>query len=277
MAPGADFSLFSSLRYDPGLLQSPENASVSCAPGTPSPFYMLRYHRDRMLLAAEYFQWDSAALRLAGDAGLERLNQELEAEVMNWFAPNSAPDSQSLKIRTLLTSAGGLTIELSPVPPVPLGNLFPATLTPPHAPSLPPWHLFLDTLPTAPSPFTSYKTTSRDMYTDARSRAGILSFQSTAETILVNPSGELMEGSVTSVYFFRDGKWVTPSVASGGQIGTTRRWLIEQRYCIEGTVEAESLQDGEMCWISNGLRGLTLCKFISNREAHSENTPSKGN
>jgi len=109
------------------------------------------------------------------------------------------------------------------------------------------------------------------MYTNARSRAGIHSFQSSAEIVLVNPSGELMEGSVTSVYFLRDGKWVTPSVASGGQIGTTRRWLIEQGYCVEGIVEAESLQDGEMCWISNGLRGLTLCKFISNREAHNEN------
>jgi 4-amino-4-deoxychorismate lyase len=94
--------------------------------------------------------------------------------------------------------------------------------------------------------------------------------------VLVNPSGELMEGSVTSVYFFRDGKWVTPSVASGGQIGTTRRWLIERGYCIEGIVKAESLQDGEMCWISNGLRGLTLCKFTSNRETHNENTSSKG-
>ena len=97
MASDADFSLFSSLRYDPGVLQSSENASVSCA-GTPSPFYMLRYHRDRMLLAAEYFQWDRAASRLADDAGLERLNQELEDEVKSWFASNNAPDSQSLKV-----------------------------------------------------------------------------------------------------------------------------------------------------------------------------------
>ena len=100
MASEADFSLFSSLRYDPGLLQSAENASVSCAPGTPSPFYMARYHRDRMLLAAKHFQWDKAVSRLDGDTGLQRLNQELHAEVKNWFAANAAPESQSLKVRS---------------------------------------------------------------------------------------------------------------------------------------------------------------------------------
>ena len=112
------------------------------------------------------------------------------------------------------------------------------------------------------------------MYTTARSRAGIHSFREPAEVVLVNPAGELMEGSLTSVYFFRDGKWVTPSIASGGQIGTTRRWLIEQGHCVEGVIEAGSLQDREMCWISNGLRGLTLCKYISNRET-CEKTSSK--
>jgi 4-amino-4-deoxychorismate lyase len=115
------------------------------------------------------------------------------------------------------------------------------------------------------------------MYATARSRAGIKSFQEHAEVVLVNPAGELMEGSVTSVYFFRDGKWVTPPVTSGGQIGTTRRWLMEQGHCIEGVIEAKSLQDGEMCWISNGLRGLILCRYISNRETHEKTSSGKDN
>ncbi|KAH0559520.1 hypothetical protein GP486_003967 [Trichoglossum hirsutum] len=270
MALQTDFLLFSSLRYDPRLLQVPANASVSHKPGVPSSFYMLRFHRDRMLLAAEHFQWDKAVSRLAGDVGLERLNHDLEDEVQSWFASSDEQGSQSLKVRTLLTPTGVLTIELSPVPPVPLEHLFPTTLTPSSNLSAPPWRVLLDPCPTNPSPFTSYKTTSRDMYATARSRAGIQSFQEHAEVVLVNPDGELMEGSVTSVYFFRDGKWITPSVTSGGQIGTTRRWLIEKGHCIEGIVEAKSLEDGEVCWISNGLRGLTLCKYISNRETRED-------
>jgi 4-amino-4-deoxychorismate lyase len=98
MALEADFSLFSSLRYDPNLLQIPANASVSHKPDTPSPFYMLRFHRDRMLLAAKYFQWEKAVSRLTGDVGLEHLNQDLEGEVKNWFASSDVQESQSLKV-----------------------------------------------------------------------------------------------------------------------------------------------------------------------------------
>ncbi|KAH0542034.1 hypothetical protein FGG08_003498 [Glutinoglossum americanum] len=277
MALEADFSLFSSLRYDPNLLQSTANASVSYISGTPSPFYMLRYHRDRMLSAAEYFRWDMVVSRLKDDAGLKYLNQELETEVKNWFASNGEQESQSLKIRTLFTPTSVLTIELSPVPPVPLENLFPTTLNPSSTLSTPPRAIYLDSCPTPPSPFTSYKTTSRDMYATARSRAGIHSFQEHSEVVLVNPAGELMEGSLTSVYFFRDGKWVTPSVASGGQIGTTRRWLIDKGFCIEGIIEAKSLQDGESCWISNGLRGLILCQYISNLKDHNKTSSREDN
>jgi hypothetical protein len=51
-----------------------------------------------MLSAAGYFQWDKAVSRLDGDAGLERLNQELETEIKNWFASNGEQEFQSLKV-----------------------------------------------------------------------------------------------------------------------------------------------------------------------------------
>ena len=46
-----DFQLLSTLRYDPQLLHAQEN----------SPFYMLTYHRDRMLAAAKRLDWEAAA------------------------------------------------------------------------------------------------------------------------------------------------------------------------------------------------------------------------
>lgn len=50
-----EFSIFTATRYDPILLDSEVNGSLSFS--SPSPFYMLVYHRDRMLEAARHFQW----------------------------------------------------------------------------------------------------------------------------------------------------------------------------------------------------------------------------
>ena len=71
-----------------------------------------------------------------------------------------------------------------------------------------------------------------------------------------------MEGSLTSLFFRRAGKWVTPAVSSGGQAGTTRRWLLEKGLCIEDIVRVDTLQEGEDCWISNGVRGLVWSRVI---------------
>lgn len=121
------------------------------------------------------------------------------------------------------------------------------------------WRLFIDTQPTVPSAFTSYKTTKRAMYDAARHRVGIKSYAVSSEVILYNTKGEVMEGSLTSLYFFREGQWMTPLVACGGQIGTTRRWLIDRKLVVEGIILKDSLGDGEECYISNGVRGLVKC------------------
>ncbi|KAI9842808.1 MAG: hypothetical protein M1837_006911 [Sclerophora amabilis] len=295
--PAADFSLFSSLRYDPQLLQSAPNSDLSGRKGHPSPFYMLRFHRDRMLAAAAHFGWDSTTSRLQGDQGLLRLEQDLEAEVGTWLSGDgrkqgsSSEEGQSLKapdikpLHNLLTTssdemitAGDLTVEISPTPPVPLDNLYPSVLRPPSPPTTTNttrrttstgtatsscYAIHLDTHPTHPSPFTSFKTTSRDMYGSARARAAIHSPTDAAEVVLVNPAGELMEGSLTSVYLFRDGRWTTPPVVvSGGQAGTTRRWLIERGLCVEGVVRAEEVRGGEGVWISNGVKGMVWGRVV---------------
>jgi len=118
-----------------------------------------------------------------------------------------------------------------------------------------------DTKRTPPSPYTSYKTTSRDMYVSARERVGITDAAAKKEVLILSErEGEVMEGSLTSVFFWREGRWMTPPVASGGQIGTTRRWALENGFCQEGVVGAENLIDGEECWISNGVRGFNLGK-----------------
>ncbi|KAI9813647.1 MAG: hypothetical protein M1827_003718 [Pycnora praestabilis] len=271
MAFPTPFQVFSSLRLDPLLLQSPANTTLSYQTSA-SPLYMLNYHRDRLLSAAQHFKWEMVITKLSGEAGLEFLSNSLLGQQLG----------EPSKIRILFSHDATITVETSPTPPVPLSALYPTELkhsnaftpsartggapclgpndhvikNPEDQATSEPWRIFIDTQPTQPSPFTSFKTTSRNMYTEARARAGIKTYQEPAEVLLVNPQGEIMEGSLTSVYFFRMGRWKTPPASSGGQDGTTRRWLLEKGLCEEDVVFADSIVDGEECFISNGVRGV---------------------
>lgn len=64
-----------------------------------------------------------------------------------------------------------------------------------------------------------------------------------------------MEGSITTPYFARKGKWVTPPTAHGGNVGTTRRWALETGLCSEREVLRCDVKVGEVVWLSNGARG----------------------
>ncbi|KAJ5054856.1 uncharacterized protein L3040_001118 [Drepanopeziza brunnea f. sp. 'multigermtubi'] len=281
-----DFELFSSLRYDP--LLTPLAANTEAWDGEArfsSPFYMLPYHRDRMLQAAEHFGWTKAADTIRGTDGFNHLLKTLTASI----------DTQSptpARVKARLSHDGAISVESSTaIPAVTRWNLYPERIPHPSsdaasqmtrvspstggaltlgdgdavygdAPKGPAWEVLPDTVRTAPSPFTSYKTTSRDVYSSARERVGITGMAEKREVLIVSEKeGEIMEGSLTSVFFWRDGKWTTPPVSSGGQIGTTRRWALEKGLCVEGIVKVDSLVDGEECWISNGVRGFQYGKI----------------
>lgn len=93
----ADFSLLTSLRNDGLLLQCKENTLLSGRIGRATAFYMLQYHRDRILAAAKYFDWDAVVSRLEGETGLSRLHEDLTAEVDQWQA--SSGSEGPLKVR----------------------------------------------------------------------------------------------------------------------------------------------------------------------------------
>lgn len=234
-----------------------------------------------MLLAAEHFGWAKAANAIRGPEGLKNLLSKLTEAI--------AETSSPLRVRTLLNHEGEITIETSATPATTEFNLFPRRLPPPRPaekrmvvspltggalslgpcdsvhgdpPTSDPWLVLPDTVRIAPSPYTSYKTTSRDMYTSARERVGILEMGEKKEVLIVSDEGEIMEGSLTSVFFWREGNWVTPNVKSGGQVGTTRRWALQKGMCVEGVVRVDELVDGEECWISNGVRGFQAGKVI---------------
>lgn len=232
--------LFSSIRYDSALAQVPRSKLNHAGWNfvTTSSFYMLDYHRDRILRAAKYWGWDAAVNALDGDEGLARVAEFLAASV-----PLSQPSS--LRVKLTVSEAGIMGCETSSTPEIALTSLFPETLSRPGksrtesraaAPALQPeYEVVVDSVRTSPSEYTHYKTTKRDMYDSSRRRAQ-MDMSGCREVLLVNIEGLVMEGSLTTPYFWRDDRWVTPSIAaqyspglgSGGQDGTTRRWALER-------------------------------------------------
>ena len=101
------------------------------------------------------------------------------------------------------------------------------------------------------------------MYDYARLSAGIQSFQDAKEVLLFNSDGEIMDASITTPYFYRNGEWVVPAVPCGGQMSVTRRWAVEQGLCTDGVVDVNSLRHDEIIWLSNAVKGFFTARFVS--------------
>lgn len=274
---GEDFQLFTSLRFDPTLPQLVDSQcdDIGWNSTKPSPYYMLDYHRDRMLKAASHWGWGKAVAAIEGPEGLTRLESFITGQL------SQDTSDQPRRVKVLLSREAQFGLESSVVPETPLANLFPQQLVGPSDSSSaadqesplgqlrlsPPYVVHLDDRSTRRSEYTHYKTTKRDMYDQARTRAGLKPTDATQEVLIVDDAtGSIMEGSLTTPYFRRGGRWVTPPVAkklstddgSGGQDGTTRRWALERGLAVEEEVKARDVADGEVVWLSNGVRGFVF-------------------
>ncbi|KAM5467108.1 putative aminodeoxychorismate lyase [Microsporum audouinii] len=260
------FKLISTLRYDPELMKgrliSPPYSGPAC-----SPYYLLEYHRGRLLDAARGFRWTEAISQVHSLApSAEKFAETLDAQV---------PDkSQPWRLRIMLDHGGRLTVEASPAPSPFYSHIF---FFPPqpsfsslyiHNKDVIRWKVRLDTQPTQPSLFTKHKTTARDIYNAARTRANLTSAADPIEVLMYNLKGEVMEGSITTVYLKKrvgdevprgmvgDDEWVTPPLMCGGNSATTRRYALDTGICSEDIIHVDTLAAGEELWLSNGARGF---------------------
>ena len=103
------FHLFTSLRYDPLLLRSPSNSSPTLNFTTPSPFYMLVYHRDRMLEAAQHFDFHAVASYLSDGAKLHQtlLDRVWDPSQKTRTTPTSSPPMPNTPQPTALAPPTG--------------------------------------------------------------------------------------------------------------------------------------------------------------------------
>ncbi|PHH82165.1 hypothetical protein CDD82_6787 [Ophiocordyceps australis] len=216
MAASSTFSIITSIRYDPSLMQVPllpgfEHAGWNYF--NKSSFYMLDLHRDRLLRAASHWNWQAAIHLLSGDAGLEALSRMAQAYLMT----TNANPNQPKRLRVIVSSLGTVSFAQFDTPVIPLKNLFPQCLPSPasspihdESPASPCFTLVVDTCHTDRSEFTHYKTTIRNMYNDARQRVGIQQAD-LKEVLIINAQDQtVIEASLTTPYFWRQGKWVTP-------------------------------------------------------------------
>ncbi|KAL2045198.1 hypothetical protein N7G274_002280 [Stereocaulon virgatum] len=249
-----DFKIMTAIRSDALLASVPIQTSLS--PGfKPSQFYMQDFHRDRMLAAAVAFNWPQKPMEMISN--LERL---LSAHLKCKYKDSCY--ASPLKVRVIIFRGGAMNVTSIPVPAVELVCLIPTSLAELLA-QLPIFRIYISPTCTSPSPFTSHKTTKRVQYDVIRALLPSSSEQSDveispllAEILLVNTSGEIMEGSITTPYFLREGGWITPAAESGGNLGTTRRYALEQGLCKESIVMKESVQLGERVVLSNGVKGF---------------------
>ena len=254
------FDIITSLRGDKTLAGLCDQNPCTPNDSLLSQLYMLSRHRDRMLAAAKAFHWPEASQRQI--ACLEgKIRDHLES------AYGDTACLVPLKLRITLSSKGLLEVTSSKVDPVPQARLFPKAFSDLVSISKsgqpPTFRIFISMIPITPNNFTRHKTTNRRQYDDVRSKMAPLTKQSDdgithlpVEILLINGLDEIMEGSFTTPYFNRDGHWVTPSVESGGNLGTTRQYALDKGFCSEMIVKKKSVSVGEKVVLSNGVRGF---------------------
>ncbi len=187
-----------------------------------------------------------------------------------YYIPQSPPGTHDgLQIRVLLTKEGVLTATTSKTYNLPSDPFIAARFKPDSTgnsttPPGPIWTVRIDTQPTPSSVFTATKTTRREHYDAARSRANLLPLlQATAteDVLLYNTEGEVTESSASNVALYRGGKWLTPPLSTGCLRGVIRRWLLEHDLVIEaekGDLMKDTIKAGDWVLLSNGVSGCRL-------------------
>jgi hypothetical protein len=264
--------VFTTIRYDPQLVHSAENTIVSC--NKPCPFYMFEHHYTRLQVAKwNLASWaddtaEGSSSRSAEAKELLRKSPGSPAELLHgllsaietWKKTYPTVEPESLRVKLRLYTNGQIRTEIfNPIPRLPLTTLFPTSFGTPaelRDRGKIEWTISLDTESTEPTESTIIKTYDRSAYDRARSAAKITSFAEQREVLLYTAQGLILDGSLSTPYFYRGGRWVAPSSNTGGQQGSTRRWALGKGLAAEDDVEVKSLAEGEVVFMSNAIKGF---------------------
>lgn len=242
-----EFRITTSLRWRSSVSlteDSPDNTSIS-------------FHQSRLLASAEAFGLDTASALLSGSSGRKSLIDSIDKHMSVVAKPN-----EMYKLTLLVSPAGEITVAQSPVTQPLYDFSFPdpfkSTDDGMQA------KVYISPQPTYASPFTLHKTNHRSMYASARSAVNIEQEAPTsAEVLLHNEQGQITEASLSTVYFFRNGSWITPAASCGGNLGATRALALSRGWCTEGVIELQAVLPDEVIILSNGVRGFWPARVAS--------------
>ncbi|GAB5534751.1 MAG: hypothetical protein Rubg2KO_10000 [Rubricoccaceae bacterium] len=149
------------------------------------------------------------------------------------------------RVRMVLHPDGQVAVDTTPLPEAPLRT---AWICP-------------DPMLEAGTRRCQHKTTDREHYAwrwrTAQARGA-------DEAIVLNPAGEVVEGTRTSVWVESDGWLWTPPLAAGGLPGVERAFLLDTRpEAGERVLVPRDLELADAVFLSNALRGLMRVELVA--------------
>ncbi|HKQ58135.1 MAG TPA: aminotransferase class IV [Candidatus Eisenbacteria bacterium] len=121
--------------------------------------------------------------------------------------------------------------------------------------------------PFEPGPLGAHKTTSRLAYHLAREEARVARVD---EALLVRPSGEVLEGTVSNLFALRGGEALTPPLASGILPGVTRALVLGLGDTVrvpmrEQPLTLADLESAEELWLTNSVQEIVRVGTVEGR------------
>jgi branched-subunit amino acid aminotransferase/4-amino-4-deoxychorismate lyase len=278
------FQIFTTIRYDPNtyINTKPIIDAINEMPLDASFFYLLKQHVEKLRRSGRFFGFPTDNLTLT------KLLHHLT------IALQSTDRLIAHRVKVSVSKTGEYSIEFAALPKshtlntkVPKyeefqsnnnnnnnninNNALEFNNIPKYLCDWKDWNLYLDTEQTLPTPFTSFKTSNRKAYNDSRNRFNIIPGDH-REVLLHDMNGNVLEGSITSVAFWRQikdpltneitFKWITPQLGIGCMDGVVRKHLINNGEIFQGVIPVKELQDGEYVLLMNALMGIKPAKLI---------------
>ena len=191
-------------------------------------FWLLPYHLKRLSASAAYFGfiYSEDGVRSALDKAVDQAG--------------SAAKDQRRRVRLLLDEDGKVSVSTTPLGFVESKKTM--------------RYVISDTRLSAGDLFLYHKTTRRELYD--REWKHFSDTLGADEVIYLNARSELAEGSRTSIFVERDGKLLTPPIASGLLPGTLRASLIDEGRAVERVLRVDDLTSADAVYLGNSVRGL---------------------
>lgn len=111
------------------------------------------------------------------------------------------------------------------------------------------------------SPFVYHKTMNYGDCILEKRRSGKAGMD---ERIFLNTKGQICEGTVSNIFFVRDGRIYTPAIDSGLLPGTVREYICESEAVTQTVIFPDELSSYQECFVTNSLMGVMPVKLLGN-------------